>query len=72
MIALAKQKAENGVDFSPRRGALCPSCHGRAKIYSTKPWEGSVRVRYHRCENTRCCLNTMGVTIKSIEEDVAA
>lgn len=68
-IVLVKQEAENGVDFSPRTGAICPSCGKRSKIYSTKPWDGSVRLRYHRCENSACVLCAMGVTIKSIEVD---
>ena len=62
--------AECGVDFSPRHGARCPSCGQRAKIYSTKPWEGAVRVRYHRCNNEKCVLCRMGRTIKSVEEDL--
>ena len=66
---MVKQEAENGVDFSPRTGALCPSCRKKAKIYSTKPWEGSARVRYHLCENGACVLCAMKVTIKSIEVD---
>ncbi len=62
-------KAEAGVDFSPRLGARCPSCGERAKIYSTKPWEEAIRIRYHRCDNKICVLCQMGQTIKSVEED---
>lgn len=67
MIVLKKQEAENGVDYSPRYGALCPACGNRARIYSTKPWEGITRTRYHYCETAGCFLNAMRVTIKSIE-----
>ncbi len=70
MIVRAKQAAENGVDYSPRTGATCPSCGKKARIYSTKPWEGTARIRYHRCENTACVLHALGVTIKSVEVDV--
>lgn len=69
MIVLKKQEAENGVDFSQRHGARCPACKSKARIYSTKPWEGSTRTRYHHCENGACFLCAMRVTIKSIEVD---
>lgn len=61
--------AASGVDYSPRYGALCPGCRKRAKIYSTRPWEGAVRVRYHRCMTPGCVINRLGKTIKSVEED---
>ncbi len=69
LIVLKKQEAEGGVDYSSRHGALCPACGKKARIYSTKKWEGSVRIRYHRCETAGCYLAAMGVSIKSIEED---
>jgi len=69
LIVLKKQEAENGVDYSARHGALCPACREKAKIYSTKPWEGSTRTRYHHCINVACYLCAMKVTIKSIEVD---
>lgn len=67
LIVLKKQEAENGVDYSSRHGALCPACGGKARIYSTKPWDGTTRVRYHYCEAAGCFLSAMRVTIKSIE-----
>ena len=72
IIAGYVHAAQSGVDFSPKNGALCPACAKRAKIYSTKPWEGNLRVRYHRCENERCLLCRIGATIKSVEMDAAA
>ncbi len=65
-----QEEAETGVVFSQRHGAMCPACNQRAKIYSTKPWEGPVRIRYHRCSNPQCVLCRAGKTIKSVEEDV--
>ena len=70
MIVLAKRQAENGVDFTARRGAVCPWCQQRTRIYATRPWEGTVRIRYHRCENPACILARMQVSIKSLEEDL--
>ena len=69
LVAKAREKAATGVDYSSRTGALCPYCGNRAKIYSTKPWEGSTRIRYHNCKNTKCLIASLGITIKSIEED---
>jgi len=61
--------ATAGVDFSPRTGAVCPWCEKKARIYRTLTWEDKTRIRYHRCENDRCPLATMRVSIKSIEVD---
>ncbi len=69
LIAEAKEKASAGVDYSPRYGASCPWCGKRAKITNTTPWEDSIRLRYHRCQNTKCVLNIMNISIKSIEVD---
>lgn len=62
-------RAGEGVDFSRRRGALCPACGKPAKIVRTFPWDGDVRVRYHRCQTAGCVLPTTGATIKSVEVD---
>ncbi len=72
MIVLAKRKADQGVDYSPKHGALCPMCGEKARIYSTKPWDGPVRVRFHRCDNQACALASMRISIKSLEEDRVA
>lgn len=69
-IVTAREAAAGGVDYSPRHGARCPWCNRRAKIYKTMKWEGSTRIRYHRCENNLCLLNQLGMTIKSVEEDL--
>ncbi|WP_028582339.1 hypothetical protein [Desulfogranum japonicum] len=65
-----QEETEGGVTYSPRHGALYPACSERAKIYSTKSWEGSVRIRYHRYCNLLCLFNRIGKTIKSVEEDI--
>ncbi|NDY41264.1 transcriptional regulator [Dissulfurirhabdus thermomarina] len=65
----AKRRAESGVDYSPRTGARCPWCGGRARIYRTLPWDGAARVRYHLCRSTACPLAALRVTIKSVEVD---
>ncbi|MBU1138821.1 MAG: ogr/Delta-like zinc finger family protein [Proteobacteria bacterium] len=69
-IALASKEAAAGVDFSSRTGAPCPGCGKRAKIYKTMPWEDNTRIRYHRCENSKCALSSLGTTVKSIEVDM--
>lgn len=71
LIAHSSQQARDGVDYSPRSGARCPHCGARAKIYKTTPWEGALRVRYHRCHSRGCALAVLGVTIKSVEVDTA-
>ena len=68
-LALQVATASAGVDYSHRHGATCPGCGERARIVKTLPWEGSTRIRYHRCENPRCLLCAARATIKSVEED---
>lgn len=51
------------VDWSPKRGAVCPICgQVRCRVSSTLSWCGTVRERYHRCQ--RC-----GHTFKSLEDE---
>ena len=68
-LATLKAAAEAGVDFRPRTGALCPACSRPAKIVSTKPWDGDLRIRYHRCQNPACVLACLKQSIKSVQED---
>lgn len=68
-IAAAKERGSQGVDYSPRLGAICPWCGKRAKIVKTLPWEDRTRIRYHRCHTEGCLMATMGNSIKSIEVD---
>ena len=68
-IALVKQEAADGVDYSARHGALCPWCGKKARIVSTRPWEDTTRIRYHRCEESECVLSVLQVSIKSVEVD---
>lgn len=60
--------AREGVEFDYRNGAACPLCGARLKVISTKPWIVN-RIRYHRCENTKChfYLHPELGNIKSIE-----
>lgn len=68
-IVMIKEQASAGVDYSPRLGARCPWCGHRSRIVSTRPWEDNTRIRYHKCENVKCPIHTMRVSIKSIEVD---
>ncbi len=69
LIVKAREAAAQGVDFSARYGALCPWCGKKTKIVRTLPWEGTVRIRYHKCRKSGCVLAASGTTIKSVEED---
>jgi hypothetical protein len=68
-LALLKAKAESGVDYRPRTGALCPACGNPAKVVVTRPWEGDTRIRYHRCLTPGCALSTIKQSIKSVQTD---
>ena len=70
-IAAAKREAENGVDYSPRLGALCPWCGHKTKITRTTPWDDNIRVRYHRCHHRGCVLEKLKISVKSIEVDMS-
>lgn len=68
VVAVAMAKAQEAVDFTPRKGAVCPMC-GTAKlrVVCTKPWIGDARVRFHRCTNPGCVMNSLGLSIKSVQ-----
>ncbi len=66
-VAKIKEQVEAGVDYSARYGALCPWCGKRTKIVSTQPWDDNVRTRYHRCDNPRCPVCSLGLSLKSIQ-----
>lgn len=66
-LVSAISEAENGVDYSPKTGALCPFCGKKAYVRDTMPWIGDCRVRYHKCINPACCLYLLSKTIKSVE-----
>lgn len=66
MLLIWIGEAEGGVDF--REGfAACPACGSRLKVKTTRPWDGSTRIRYHACKEDDCMLATIGQAIKSIE-----
>lgn len=60
------KKADAGVDFKDGR-ALCPACGARLKVKTTRPWEGTTRIRYHVCKAEPCGLAAISHHIKSIE-----
>lgn len=72
IIKDAKDKAENGVIYTSRNGAACPSCGKRLTVVTTRPWEETERVRFHRCTNNQCVLMHMHTSIKSVETDEEA
>lgn len=71
-IAEARKQGADGVDYSPRLGAICPWCGNKAKVYKTMPWEDNTRVRYHHCVAAGCAMAMMDYSIKSIEVDQVA
>jgi len=60
-------RAEAGVDYRPRTGALCPACGHAAKIVVTRPWVADTRIRFHKCRHPGCILASTGTSIKSVE-----
>ncbi|UIJ38542.1 hypothetical protein LWC08_02945 [Desulfobaculum bizertense] len=55
-------QTSTAVDWDPRRGGCCPLCGAqRCRVMSTRPWNGSVRLRWHRCP--RC-----GHRFKSVQQ----
>ncbi len=70
-LAEITEQAKAGVDYSPQYGAICPACDtARASVVGSLPWEGGVKIRYHRCRNMDCPLCQLKTSIKSIEEDL--
>lgn len=68
-IAEAVAKAEAGVDYSAKNGAVCPWCKARTRIVKTMPWDGDLRVRYHKCDQRGCVLSSINQTVKSVQVD---
>lgn len=60
--------ANSGVDYQKGKGAICPVCGKRAKVVTTRHWDGGVRIRFHKCENRACVMYVLGRQIKSVEE----
>lgn len=72
IVAKAKEKADQSVDYTPRYGAVCPECGKKQmKVVTSKPWHDGIKVRYHRCCNVSggCLLAMMQISIKSVQED---
>lgn len=69
-IKMAVAKAREGVVYSPKDGATCPLCGERCLVVSSPKWSGSLKVRYHRCNNPKCVLASLKTSVKSVQEDV--
>lgn len=67
-VATALATAQKGVDYSAKEGAVCPTCGAaHLRVVCTKPWDGDVRLRFHRCGNPDCLLSALKVPIKSLQ-----
>lgn len=72
IVAKAKERADQSVDYTHRYGAVCPECgERRMKIVGSKPWQGGFKVRYHKCGNIEggCLLAIMQTSVKSIQRE---
>lgn len=70
-IVAAKREAENGVEYSPKLGALCPWCSQKTKITRTEAWDENIRIRYHKCHRPGCVIAKLKISVKSIEVDLS-
>lgn len=69
-VARVVTNARSGVEYRAKVGAVCPCCgRERIKAYKTMPWSGSIRIRYHKCDNPDCVLCALGETVKSLQEE---
>jgi len=70
IIVFAIQKAAQGVEYTPKYGAVCPFCGSiRMRTITTRKWDGDTRTRFHRCKNKSCPLHKRKVYIKSVQVD---
>lgn len=70
IVEFAIEKAAEGVEYSPRYGAICPFCGAIwMPSYKCKPWDDNTRVRYHKCKNKDCQLHINDISIKSVQVD---
>ena len=68
VIDEVRSKADAGVDYSVRWGAVCPACgKKRISIITVRPWNGNSRIRYHKCDNRECLICRMGISVKSVQ-----
>lgn len=69
-VVAAIAKAREGVEYSPKNGAVCPVCGAtKLPVQRTMSWSGNVRIRYHRCVNPACVLCELGEGVKSLQVD---
>lgn len=73
LLAKAKEKADQSVDYTPKYGAICPECgKKRLPVITSRGWAGDSKVRYHRCPNKPgCILAVMETSIKSVQSNTA-
>ena len=64
-----REKASEGVVYDHKKGAACPACHERLRVYCSRPWNGNVKIRYHQCANRECILHQLEMKMKSVEEE---
>lgn len=64
-LAEAFRKAEEGVDYDIKNGAVCPYCGDRVRVFKSEPWFGELKLRYHRCSNPECVFHIIDKCIKS-------
>ena len=69
ILAIAIDKARNGVEYNVKAGSRCPFCGERVKVTHTMPWLGNSRKRYHKCFNISCPLHVTDITITSWQEN---
>ena len=70
LIDEARTKAESGIEYSIRYGAVCPLCgKKRIKTVPSRPWCNGIKIRYHKCDNHNCLICRIGFSIKSYQEE---
>ena len=68
LIKSARRKADEGVFYNARDGAICPCCGEKhLRVVTSRAWKQDRRVRFHRCSNPDCLVGQMDLSIKSIE-----
>ena len=51
-----------GVDYSPKRGGVCPNCgREKASVSTTRAWNGEARIRYHKRQECSQTFKTIEV-----------
>ena len=70
VIDEVRAKADAGVDYSARWGAVCPVCgKARMQTVTSRPWKNGIKIRYHKCNNLECLVCRIGLSLKSYQND---